>query len=383
MFYKQKKHIGKALFLVLVLELAASGCGGRQMSPTKIGQVASLTPITKVQTIDPASEIATEIPVILTDSPVPPATATTVPTNSSTLLPTATVAAQLPTDITLPPGPTAATITAPPTRAPPSATPAIAILSFNVEVQDIAGDAKRLTFTWVTTGAANVAIISGTSAYTPRTAVTWSGPPNGAITVELHGTGYRNPGMTLLAYNSAGNSVSSQTIHIEWLCKYEYFFLSAPPVTDVCPAGARVVTVAVEQSFEHGRMIWLKEISANAYFTNAIFILYDDQRNPTLNRFDDQWTPGEPENDPAIVPPAGLYQPVRGFGKLWRENEGVRNRLGWALAPEQSFDATWQFSQPVGTVGDILYLQMLNGQTITLWRWTSSSGEWLEGTDIK
>ncbi len=385
MLYKQKKQVGIALFLVLVLVLATAACGGRQVSSTRIGQVASLTPITKVPTTGPAREIATEIPVVPKGSPVPPATATTVPTNSSALLPTATAATQPPTDITAPPRPTAAAVTALPTRVPPSATSALAILSFTVDVEDIA-TGKRLTFTWETTGASNVGIISGSSPYTPRTVVSWSGPPRGTLTVELEDTSYRNPGMTLLAYNDAGDSViGSQTVHIEWPCKYEYFFLSTPPTTALCPANAPVVTVAAEQPFEHGRMIWLKEIHLiNLSYTNVIFVLYDDQ-SPHLNRFEDQWTPAEPENDPAIVPPTGLYQPVRGFGKLWRENEGVRNRLGWALAREQSFEATWQAKRPViSAVGDVMYFQTLNGQIVTLWRWTSnSSGEWSEGADIK
>jgi hypothetical protein len=46
------------------------------------------------------------------------------------------------------------------------------------------------------------------------------------------------------------------------------------------------------------------------------------------------------ESDPSIVPPEGYYQPVRGFGKLWREE--LRSALGWALAPERSYTAQYQ-----------------------------------------
>jgi hypothetical protein len=43
---------------------------------------------------------------------------------------------------------------------------------------------------------------------------------------------------------------------------------------------------------------------------------------------------GTPE--PSITAPSGLHVPVRGFGKVWREGTGakVRERLGWATAPE-------------------------------------------------
>ncbi len=39
-----------------------------------------------------------------------------------------------------------------------------------------------------------------------------------------------------------------------------------------------------------------------------------------------------------IIPPAGLYVPVSGFGLIWRgdvsQSAGYREVLGWALAPE-------------------------------------------------
>jgi hypothetical protein len=49
-----------------------------------------------------------------------------------------------------------------------------------------------------------------------------------------------------------------------------------------------------------------------------------------------------PESDPAIDPPAGYYQPVRGFGLFWREayfgtiGFSAQERLGWATDEEFS-----------------------------------------------
>jgi hypothetical protein len=34
--------------------------------------------------------------------------------------------------------------------------------------------------------------------------------------------------------------------------------------------------------------------------------------------------------DPKLTPPNGKRQPTLGFGKIWRENDAVRNALGWA-----------------------------------------------------
>ena len=57
---------------------------------------------------------------------------------------------------------------------------------------------KRLTFHWGTTGASKARIISGT---TQRFFLWWDVPPDGTLTVELAHTNYRDPAMTLIAYN--------------------------------------------------------------------------------------------------------------------------------------------------------------------------------------
>jgi len=45
---------------------------------------------------------------------------------------------------------------------------------------------------------------------------------------------------------------------------------------------------------------------------------------------------------PAEGVPNGLYQPVRGFGRVWRESQRVRQALGWATAEEMGFEAVIQ-----------------------------------------
>jgi hypothetical protein len=56
----------------------------------------------------------------------------------------------------------------------------------------------------------------------------------------------------------------------------------------------------------------------------------------------DTWRAGDLSEDPVIIPPDGLRQPVRGFGKVWRERPGVREALGWATAEETGFTAIIQ-----------------------------------------
>jgi hypothetical protein len=99
---------------------------------------------------------------------------------------------------------------------------------------------------------------------------------------------------------------------------------------------------AAYQPFERGFMIWLgdrRRIWVAVCCTSTI---------PMGGRwlsFDDAWFAGMPESDPSIVPPNGLYQPVRGFGLVWRTLSdpgsvgSIRDLLGWATAPEQGYTA--------------------------------------------
>lgn len=95
-----------------------------------------------------------------------------------------------------------------------------------------------------------------------------------------------------------------------------------------------VSSTVVTQRFERGVMLWVQQ-------NDTIYVLFDDQRlgvawEPLRNK----WFAGMPEQDTTIVPPVGKFQPVRGFGKEWRERFGqygaLRDALGWAIAPEKA-----------------------------------------------
>jgi hypothetical protein len=49
--------------------------------------------------------------------------------------------------------------------------------------------------------------------------------------------------------------------------------------------------------------------------------------------FADTW--GESQPPGGGSGPGGLFEPSRGFGKVWREQPGVRERLGYALAANE------------------------------------------------
>jgi hypothetical protein len=242
----------------------------------------------------------------------------------------------------------------------------LAIVSFTVVVED-AEDGKLLTFSWETTGAIRAAIVSGTSQRFPQR---WEVGPSGTREIEMESSGYNNPLMILIAYDNLGNDVS-QTIYADWPCKYAYFFEPAP---GACPIYEPSETWAAEQAFENGRMIWLEEIHGETFVTQRqILVLYNDGK---YEQYQDTWMEGQPESDLAIVPPEGLLQPVRGFGKLWRETPEVRDKLGWATAPEQGFDTHWQqrFQESLPSVA---YVHTLDGQVIEIagWGWVTG-GTW-------
>jgi hypothetical protein len=92
-----------------------------------------------------------------------------------------------------------------------------------------------------------------------------------------------------------------------------------------------------EQLFEGGRMFWLQP-------TGQIWVLQvTGEGRGAWTIYPDTFIEGEPETDPSIVPPEGLLQPDRGFGKLWREVPAVREALGWAVTPEFGYTSAYEY----------------------------------------
>jgi Tol biopolymer transport system component len=106
---------------------------------------------------------------------------------------------------------------------------------------------------------------------------------------------------------------------------------SATPRPDIFPTNVAVPLDIAEETFQHGRMFWLRP-------NRQIWVMVN---NPSDNVsggewycYNDSFVEGEAETDPSLVPPADLYQPRRGFGKVWRNVSGLRDSLGWATTPE-------------------------------------------------
>lgn len=132
-----------------------------------------------------------------------------------------------------------------------------------------------------------------------------------------------------------------------------YFSDPTLPALLGCPQPNTLSTVvqAASQTFERGTMLWVQGP------INYIYVLYN---TGTYQRFADTWVDGSlvPISSP---PPPGLYEPVRGFGKVWRENPAVNAGLGWGLGFEIASVAARQDFQ----LGTMLALQ-LRGDTLVL-----------------
>lgn len=99
--------------------------------------------------------------------------------------------------------------------------------------------------------------------------------------------------------------------------------------------------IAATARFERGEMLWLNQRGGNS----VIFVIfYHDNGSLSFRKFVDQWREGD-TIETGLKAPSGMYEPRRGFGKIWRENEDVRRALGWALETEQAATYHYQVFQ--------------------------------------
>ncbi len=111
------------------------------------------------------------------------------------------------------------------------------------------------------------------------------------------------------------------------------------PTPDPFPTPVQAKVYVAEQRFEHGWMFWLQP-------NRQIWVLTTDSAGKNIwSVYDDTFVEGEAEYDPQLVAPQDLHQPIRGFGKLWRENLEVRQKVGWALGLEQGHTSRYVYKQ--------------------------------------
>lgn len=119
-----------------------------------------------------------------------------------------------------------------------------------------------------------------------------------------------------------------------------------------CPSGTPVQFAGAAQVFQSGTMYYLDGSP------RSIYVLMVDGH---YRRFDDTWVQGVDADSGGEVPPPGMIEPIRGFGKVWRTNADVRASLGWAITNEMGDTATVEYFER----GRAIYLPV-RGETIIL-----------------
>ncbi|MHB8625757.1 MAG: hypothetical protein ACYDBJ_22395 [Aggregatilineales bacterium] len=116
------------------------------------------------------------------------------------------------------------------------------------------------------------------------------------------------------------------------------------------PTDTRTQMYIAQEDFQHGFMFWISSVTQIWVLLPSSDTAVDQA--PTHGQwqiFQDTYQNSEPETDPAFAPPANLYQPRRGFGKLWRSNTTIRGGLGWGTTPEFGLTTSYVY-QPGGYV---------------------------------
>lgn len=96
-----------------------------------------------------------------------------------------------------------------------------------------------------------------------------------------------------------------------------------------CPLSAPVAVSSASLPFDNGQMLWVSSFADQPQ--KMIYALFS---TGAYGRFPDTWVEGADPADTGEAAPAGKNAPVRGFGKVWKNNPTVRG-LGWALGAER------------------------------------------------
>jgi hypothetical protein len=93
----------------------------------------------------------------------------------------------------------------------------------------------------------------------------------------------------------------------------------------------------------------------------VIYVFYN---NGTWEQYQNTWTSGDVIYNPSLVPPPGWCQPEYGIGKVWRNQDNVSQRLGWAKYPAQATNGTtqqYQGGMMLWTTSQGVYVMYNNG----------------------
>jgi hypothetical protein len=85
-------------------------------------------------------------------------------------------------------------------------------------------------------------------------------------------------------------------------------------------------------------------------------VVYALHADATYQQFRDTFDPAVDPSDSGETPPDDLVAPIDHFGKVWREEPGVRESLGWATSGEAP--GTGRFQMFDG--GEMIWISQTN-----------------------
>jgi len=180
-------------------------------------------------------------------------------------------------------------------------------------------------------------------------------PARGSIELQVPNS-YVESVKYYLGALGADGELAKAYVTVGVICSYDEYIAPRCPLTQDHPWAAH-------EPFERGHMIWRED-------TREIYALYDDGGYET---YPDTWQ----EGDPVVIegtPPPDLYAPVRGFGNLYASRPQVRERLGWATAPEGGY-TMWVETIPGGSgryPGISTYFSLPDSSVVNLYPFTST-----------
>jgi len=229
---------------------------------------------------------------------------------------------RLPLDVASPP----VTLSPVPTIPPP------AQASFDVQPRSVR-EGDTVTISWNVPNQAQVDLMfsspsmrSGWQKINPSPL-----PASGTLSFTIPNGARR---LTFFAPNSLDSS-NPANIVISVACYAAWAVDIGQSAETVCPLGSESTNgqplpiTATQQSFVNGQM-WR--------YNNQIVVFYNDG---TGQRFADDWN-GAPLPDLGLIPPTGQVLPANSFGHLWTRETALRERLGFATAPEQAYASAIQ-----------------------------------------
>lgn len=191
---------------------------------------------------------------------------------------------------------------------------------------------------------------SKTPTLTPTQSLTPTQTPTPTTTVTATATAFVLPTSIIIPVTREVAAAANE------VCDSTWFFIQPRPPS--CPLNPPNATQAVYQRFQFGHMVWVQS-------QDAIYVMYDDTLIPRWEVYRDYFNEGMPEvvGEYLSAPGPGLWQPRRGFGLLWRSNQAVRTRIGWAtmeweqpysVQVQTALDGSIFISQPGSSIFGLL-----------------------------